>query len=455
MELPSNYQSYQETVNPFAFMDVNLIPFNCVVEVNFHHKLQGMTLVPIVFLGWVFCMHLLFHAMLYLKDKYGQTHVFHFEHRVLMLRAKAVYVAIVCLYSVFPLVSAVIFQTVSYDRRLPPDEFLKADYSVKSSDPAHQANIVYAAVMGVVYMAGIPVTSFLLLYTWKDSIQRLQTLAQRILCCNSRETALKVQLQEKYAQMLKDDPFLEGLSPLYQDYQSKYYLWEIPRFFCIEILCGLVTVTNFQDGSQIAASLLVSTAMLVAYANCNPYLTSFDDHLAQFCQSALSLAFGVGLLAKANSPSIPDSEFKGHVEFGYVLIFCMTINLTMGCGGILLDFMETFLPLFTEKYLFFLTGKKHHTTSKSERRLGRSIRASRTSIVVPQMVNAPGSEESPPTDVGGEQTVVALPCTEEQALVEEVREPSSLISEDPGSVLRESSHDGGNNDIAYARDTTP
>jgi len=83
-------------------------------------------------------------------------------------------------------------------------------------------------------------------------------------------------------------------------------------------MCGLVTVTNLQDGSQIATSLLVSTLMSVAYANCNPYLSPADDFLARFCQFSLCLAIGLGLLEK--SVASEDAEVQGSSMFGWILI---------------------------------------------------------------------------------------------------------------------------------------
>jgi hypothetical protein len=357
MNLPPNFSSYQETVNPFAFMDVNLIPFNCVMEVNFHDRLQMMTVAPLAFLGWVFFVYCVFHIVLVMKDRSGAQRMLDLEHRVSTLRSQALYIAILCLYSVFPLVSAVIFQTVSYDRRLPPSEYLKADYSVESNDSVHEQWIAYAIVMGFIYMLGIPGASFVLLRAWRNEIKILQDLEGGIRKCTSLEVAKRIELEQQRDEQLKDDPYLEGLSPLYKDYESKYWWWEIPRFFCTLFLCGLVTVTNFQDGSQIAWSLLISTAMLVAYANCNPYQVELDDKLAQFCQSSLSLAMAVGLLEKANNASTVDDEFQGHSSsFGFILIACVSINLALGFGGIFTDFLFTYYPAIAEKYLFFVGG---------------------------------------------------------------------------------------------------
>jgi hypothetical protein len=363
MNLPPNFSTYQETVNPFASLDITLIPLNCVVEVNFHSKLQMMTLAPLAFLGWVALTYAVMHGVLVLQHQS--------RNRIQVLQSKALYIAIVCLYSVFPLVSAVIFQTVSYDRRLEPYEYLKADYSVESGDDAHQSNIVFAAVMGVVYMVGIPAASYMVLRTKQTKIQEYQKLMQSVMG-SAHDSEEHIRDQKKYDQMDEEDPFLVGLAPLFKDYESKYWWWEIPRFFCTLVLCGLVTVTKFQDGSQIATSLFVSTVMLVAYANCNPYLINVDDKLAQFCQASLSLAMAVGLLEKANNASAADDASQSSSSFGFVLIACVTVNLVVGIGGVLFDALQTFQMFLPEPVGRFFKTK----TSRPSSRMPSSRRAS-------------------------------------------------------------------------------
>ena len=41
---------------------------------------------------------------------------------------------------------------------------------------------------------------------------------------------------------MKRDPLLAGMSPLYKDYESQYWWFEIPKFVVTLILCGLVTL---------------------------------------------------------------------------------------------------------------------------------------------------------------------------------------------------------------------
>jgi hypothetical protein len=356
MNLPPNYTNYQEKINPFAFLDVNLIPFNCLAEVTFHDRLKMVTLVPIVFLLYVFLVYGIMHIALVKKNRYD---------RIPIMRSQAVYIAVLSLYSAFPLVSAVIFQMVSYNQPLEGKEYLKADYSVEKNDPAHQSHVLYAAVMGFVYMVGIPLSSYLLLRARKEPIKKLQKIEQRILQCSHRDKAKKASLYREKVETMEENPYLEGLSPLYRDYEPEFWWWEIPRFYCTVILCGLVTVTNLEDGSQIAASLMVSTTFLVTYANCNPYLMRTDDQLAQLCQVCLCLAMVVGLLEKANAAGESANDVKGSSWFGYTLIASVTLNLALGFGAVLLAFLETFFPRVTEKFHYYSNGLPARGTTKN------------------------------------------------------------------------------------------
>jgi hypothetical protein len=62
--------------------------------------------------------------------------------------------------------------------------------------------------------------------------------------------SLKATLKQK-------EPMLGGLSLLFKDYKPQYWWWEVPKFVCTLILCGLVTLTNLRDGSQVFVAMFV------------------------------------------------------------------------------------------------------------------------------------------------------------------------------------------------------
>jgi len=245
------------------------------------------------------------------------------------------------LYSVFPILSAFIFQTFLYDTRLNDGTaFLKADYSIEYADPSQQSMEAYAIGMSLLYCFGIPTVSYILL-RWKERpIQQLKAIEAKLQKGPLQGGAAR-QLHQQKADLQKKEPMLEGLSFLYQDYEPQYWWWEVLRFVCTLLLSGLVGLSDLQDGTQIFAALLISTAMLVAIANCSPYLSQVDDVLAQTCQTTLSLAMAIGLLDKAIDQETGEDSLA---SFGWVLTTCVTVCWVAGFGAIGYELFKVALP---------------------------------------------------------------------------------------------------------------
>jgi hypothetical protein len=135
---------------------------------------------------------------------------------------------------VFPLltltqVSTTVFQTFQYDERLNDGTaYLVADYSIQKDDPVHQDYVIYAALMVVVYCFGIPAASWFALYSKREQIKKLQ----EELAPNADGVAANKSPNENQRGELQDiDPWLVGLSPLYKDYGSEHWWFEVSRCF--------------------------------------------------------------------------------------------------------------------------------------------------------------------------------------------------------------------------------
>jgi hypothetical protein len=209
-----------------------------------------------------------------------------------------------------------------------------ADYRIQRDDPTHHWYVVYAALMAVLYCFGIPAASLYALNKKKMEIQKLQMLSEllddlhdggelwhsmipsdgdhhgdkrrrTIVAMNligdvkpDKITMARAEqfLSESLLALQEKDPVLMGMSPLFKDYESKYWWFEVPKFVSTLILCGLVTLLPASGASQVFVSLVVSIGMMILFANCKPYLSKSDDILAQFCQVSLTLAIAVGIL---------------------------------------------------------------------------------------------------------------------------------------------------------------
>ena len=258
----------------FAFLslDFSLIPLNCVFESTFHDLLLFTTLAPIL---WVAVISLVYCIVRQRNLRRGEDTNGRDMSR---LKGRCIYAVVIFLCTVFPIVSAMIFETYRYDRRLGNGSaFLVADYSVSEKDELHRGYVVYASLMAVLYCLGTPVVSWFALRPNKTLIQRLQNIDEMIdhLEINGLENKTGLRLKdlrpalgaeaggnnsvhrilESNAQRKKSiawdalmeeasvdkqrssmdslkamksvifeaNPMLAGLSPLYKDYKSEHW----------------------------------------------------------------------------------------------------------------------------------------------------------------------------------------------------------------------------------------
>ena len=122
---------------------------------------------------------------------------------------------------------------------------------------------------------------------------------------------------------MEENPVLVGLNPLYTDFEPKCWWWQSVTFLVTLILCGPVLLLPGEASSLVFIQLVVSSSMMVALANQNPYMHKSDDLLAQLCQVALTFTMSVGLLEMASE------EFQDEY-FGAVLTVCTTVQFGIG-----------------------------------------------------------------------------------------------------------------------------
>jgi hypothetical protein len=124
----------------------------------------------------------------------------------------------------------------------------------------------------------------------------------------NEKSQAKNHLEKLVEEMQENDPWIVGMSPLYKDYDCTYWWFEvtppphphcplppfrrphlssssslsqIPKFVVTLIMCGLVTLIPAEGASQVFISFVVSMGMMLLFANCQPYLNTTDDVLAQ------------------------------------------------------------------------------------------------------------------------------------------------------------------------------
>jgi hypothetical protein len=367
----------------YKYMDINILPIDCVVQTSFHDRLLITTVIPFVF---VLCI-----AAVYVVQRVRLSTTQDESDRVRSigeLQAKSCYVLLLFMLTVFPLVSGVIFQTFQYDERLDGFAYLVADYSIEKDDPKHAQYTVYAVVMCCLYCIGIPVASLWAMYSHLDDIQALQSAHFHIIDCEKQKNALiestvmrrdeifragskhfnndamspLEELQDtleglyKEVEFLKEQqPLLAGLSPLYQDYKPEFWYFEVLQFITTLFLVGIVTTLRTDAASQVFFAVFVSSAMLLLFANLKPYLNFYEGALAQAVQAIISFTLLVGLLTLVgvDASGIETADSTTNDAYGILLLVCLTVVLAIGLGLLLYEFEYVLYLIFPAKHKRF------------------------------------------------------------------------------------------------------
>jgi len=360
IKLPPVFESFWANLDFLSF-DLSVLPVNCIWETNFHDRLLFVTVGPFVVVCGISTAWWVLQKRL--RWKGGED----MQASLAALSTDTIRLVIMFLFTVFPMVSTTIFQTFQYDARLNDGSaYLIVDYTIKRGDSTHSSYVAYASIMGALYCFGIPAASWVALRRKKELIKKLQlgtfvefergnegidSRKEEPLECNRIETSAEEATRRLprpdqdsiEAKMRIDDPLLFGLSPLYQDYQVEYWWFEIPKFVSTLIFSALATMLPVEGASQVFVSLMVSAGMVVLFAYTRPYIDFRDNVLAQFCQMSLSFTLAVGLLELASA------EFQDAL-FGPILVVCTSLNLLVGFGVIVVEFLVVTFPKTAETW---------------------------------------------------------------------------------------------------------
>jgi hypothetical protein len=330
----------------------------------------------------------------------------HFQTK--WLRAKCIYVSFIFVYSVFPWITTTIFLTFDHDDRLAEgggsESYLRTDYRIREDDPVHQGYVGYAAIMLIVYCLGIPTLSYAIVRKLRTEIGDLQTIRMDILRLENeyvemghkirimgnanarnvgrdynkrvrsgsmtqsdhralnklahlaeRQTELEKELEQKLEEekeAVDAEPLLFGVSPLFRDYEPEYWWFEILQFLATLYLVGISQAWDIDGSTVVFLSLLVSFAMCVTFANCNPYLDSHDDKLAQVSQITISLSLMFGLMSF-------DTTANHQGAVAYVFAIFTMLNVMYPFFLIMYEFVSTLSPSTTENIELMRYKMKH------------------------------------------------------------------------------------------------
>jgi hypothetical protein len=430
--LPSSFLVFFEYCNVFS-LDIQLLPFNCLFEADFHSVLVATTLLPVAFVGCVYALYALQRFRIQ-RSSVGEgapeLAPLRTRHEIEAVQSKCEFIVILVLISVFPIISTTIFQTFVYDSRLGNGvEYLRADYKIERSDPTHQRYLAYGSVMALLYCVGLPLFALQLLKARKQSIQKLQKAE------HARALAT-------ISDMKETDPILSGLSPLYKDFCAEFWWFQILLWMFTTFQTGIVILVPAESVSQVALALLVSIVMLVMLANAHPYLNRSDNMLSQCCQFSLMLVQIAGLL-QMNECAAQDDWL-----YGPILIVCTVVSVGFGTALILAELFHAMAPEMFEK----IASKLRFTDENISEGLRfaplrKSIvkKMSFIASVVPVHLNGELSDAQgnggPQSEAEAESAVAPAPSSSSAPIdgpstIEEGRPPSAAVTQRLATVSK-------------------
>jgi hypothetical protein len=106
VQLPSKFLSFWGHFSVFSF-DLSVIPINCIMDSNFHDRLVATTAAPLIFLVGMLVLWLVQRQLIMRRQEEGC------RASLAKLTSKTLRLSIICIFTVFPMVSTTIFQVKS------------------------------------------------------------------------------------------------------------------------------------------------------------------------------------------------------------------------------------------------------------------------------------------------------------------------------------------------------
>jgi hypothetical protein len=208
----------------------------------------------------------------------------------------ALVIVLAITFLILPSVSVKIFSTFACENFDDGTSYLKVDYSLSCQTETYKLHSLYAAGMVLVYPIGIPFSYWLLLYRKRKLLNCRQLRKEESM---SEEQALKAALEEREENELRD-PTLKALGFLYEQYEPKFYWFEVFETLRKLALTGFLVFMVPGTASQILLSLIINLASMRVYSGKKPYIESFYDRFSEVAQWQLFFTLLGALAMKVN-----------------------------------------------------------------------------------------------------------------------------------------------------------
>ena len=173
------HHEYQRFLNGIKLLDFDLgwmLSASCVVNIDFHDRLLVATIGPIVVI-------LLLATTYYIAARRNRQS----EGAVQNVQHKHLSAVILLTFFVYSNVSSTLFQTFACEYLEDGELYLRADYRIECDSAMHEKLQVYAAVMIIIYIFGIPAFYATLLFKNRDILKTDESTRNN--CCRVLPTS--------------------------------------------------------------------------------------------------------------------------------------------------------------------------------------------------------------------------------------------------------------------------
>jgi hypothetical protein len=332
VRFPSAFDSFLGAFNVFNLNVVSSIPVGCTQNYTFVDELVFTTLFPIALA--------LILLTMYILDALWQVRVLVFCSalppavlvRLHRLNSQYLTYFFFLTYLVLPSVSTKIFQMFLCTNVDPRDEdndtydtFLIADMDISCTSEYYYKGVAYAAVMLLVYVIGVPLMYFVLLYrnreelSHRDDIQLTHDASTQTYDGADPAQDSKRDSRNRHSRSHPRalSSHVSSLAFLWDAYEPQFWYWEVVETTRRLMLTAVLSVCGAGTSAQSIFAVLLGLVCIKLYGYYQPYDADSDDIIAEVGQFQIFFSF---LGALIYQKSLLGSEWNDYVSAALVLI---------------------------------------------------------------------------------------------------------------------------------------
>ena len=276
---PSLYQKFLDGVDILNFDLGWMISTECIIDTDFHDQLLMATLGPlvcIVILGGTYVT-----AMRRSRDS---------EIARGIARRKHVSMVLLLTFLVYSSVSSTLFKTFACDKLDDGKNYLRADYRIECDSSKHKALEIYAGLMVVLYVVGIPAFYGVLLY-------------------NNREALMN--------NAGREDEGIKFVTDLWKPYRPDRFYYEVIECIRRVLLTGALVFIYPNTAAQIAVALMMTLFFIFVSEALAPYTSKWDTWCSRTGHAIVFTSMFLALLLKVD---VSGERASSQRVFEWVLI---------------------------------------------------------------------------------------------------------------------------------------